>query len=291
VRASNLDVEILLEKDKRLVVEYDALIDAGIEAGSRVHRGVFRKLFEDELGDFIKSSEFRGYSLEQLVGLHAAVSHYLFYSNDPELALVIREISDEIETREETVPATHLEITYESLIEARLFSEAAEFASRYRGNFVPALIDWQPQSDLPTGPAVIDVIGGSGKPTLLARPVKINKGRGVIVEAEPRCEVSRQLAQYLESQSLFEQESHSSLWVVRQGATIPLEPILDWNNTSNIDYVISYEDEAWPSEFTFSLTPVVSFLKDGKLVHQIVGWRGQETVQELQVAFESLRSK
>lgn len=283
--------ENLEELDKHLQEEFRDLVIREARGQRRLQTDVFTQKFEELFGPYADPDVRSGLDSAELRLLHSAADATTFYTQDPGVAELLAAISDELEQEDESGDKSHLAETYEELIEARLYVLAADFAKRHKKTVVPESFELVSAKTRYRGPSVIEVGDNQGMKTLARKPAGIAEGPRIIAIMHHGCAFSKQAVEHIEAnEKLAGQFAGRTLWVMRQGATIPLDPIIEWNRNSElVDLVVSYKDSEWPEEILFTNTPVFYFLMDGEVVHRVMGWQGENTLSELAIGFEMLQ--
>jgi thioredoxin-related protein len=271
---------------------YQELLDRGREKSNRVPIVELREVFDEHYQDYL-DRDISGFSEAELLGLHDALGTLLFYAQDADMARLMANVSNAIERRFPQSTSGHLEKTFEYLVETRLFEQARDFAKLHNEKLdAEAFVVRDDIGKDLDGPSVFTVRAENGVATLSRKAIELDKGNWVIVESEPRCYFSRKFLEYLEAnKELREKFAGESLWLMRQGATVPLGPIVKWNEEADfVELTVSYNDDEWPREITLTATPTFSFVKEGKVIHQARGWLGEESLPELARGFELLEA-
>lgn len=268
--------------------EYNNLIDAGLERSERPESNKFISIFEKNFDKGSYGRNLREIPDKELASLFEGIYDLLFFSpGHEEKARLQAKIADELKNRKIMLTnpfiADYIAIAHKSLIEARLFVDANIFADKHKLNTKITLGNSNVNFENITRPRVLSVNKEKSIIQLKMSSVDLVDNYQIIVEMHPNCYFSREFAKALEDNKAMRLRfAGKTLWLVRQGGTIPVESIIEWNKEKKFSrLVVAYKNEEWPREVVFVGTPVFTFLQNGKVIYQVRGWNGNSTWNEL----------
>lgn len=272
---------------------YNDAIQAGIDRSERVEKEVFLDIFEEHLGEYLETDRLASLSDEELVAMFKGIYDLLFFSPGHEDKAVLHaDLAEELKSREIEIKdpfiRDYLSVAHKSLLEARLFEASNAFSERH-GLGVQIELDISPSSRVSDSeqPMVLEISDAEESPVISYKSVDLSSDFSVVIETNPQCHFTVEFIQALEENADMKSRfSEGVLWLVRQGDTLPIGRLLDWNDDTDIaDLVVSHDNDDWPREIAFVGSPVFTFFVDGEAVHQVRGWRGDETWSELEIGF------
>jgi len=159
---------------------------------------------------------------------------------------------------------------YSALYQAREFSELSKFFSEH------------PASGLPPPPYVSTISNSTDHSILKVSPDRnglvhthadIDKGSQILVIGHPLCHFTQNAAKAIDKNSslkrIFEKDS---VWVSPPDRNLDLSPFQDWNKKHpEFATSIGFAKTSWP-EVKVWQTPTFIFMKDGKVVDEVIGW-------------------
>lgn len=172
----------------------------------------------------------------------------------------------------------HPQSMLEAFVAARMLEDARRFAQATPslGVTLPAFRDAAGGSDGPMLWSVQD----QGR-TLVRRAADLGTPR-VVVVAHPLCGFSQAAAaQIARDEALRGRFAQQAIWVLPQTAMIDTAQVLAWEK-DHAPFSMAYVDRqrAWPMIDSWA-TPTFYFFKDGRVVHEVVGWPQEGRKAEL----------
>ena len=178
------------------------------------------------------------------------------------------------------------------------------YATLIRGRFFDRALPWQAKMN-PLAreqlPEIIDRSGSStGVPVWSPHPtravltrtrVPIRTGPSVVVSVSLGCGYSRSALQaILTLPELRRRLSGIALWLVPPEGMLRFPEYQRWNAANpGLELVLAHQMEDWPFIDTLR-TPSFYFLKDGKVVREIVGWPDRGMAKEIIMALDEIGS-
>ncbi|MCP1727481.1 Spy/CpxP family protein refolding chaperone [Natronospira proteinivora] len=215
-----------------------------------------------------------------------------FYMPDELSARLMKSVSKELQQRPSAPQSDgqhppmeqHEILSYYSLINARLFDEARNFADHM------GIDESQRRESLygirPGGGEALNLLRPGGSDSNVQFEVEslnLERGPMVIAAVDSGCHFSKEAMEYLD-------ENHHKIhdagvpvhWVTRQSNTgRALSRIHDWNqDAEHIKMRIAWRESDWPETIAFHTTPRFYFIEDGELESVMNGWVGEAPHEE-----------
>lgn len=217
----------------------------------------------------ISPASLKTYSTATLKLLLESLNNLSFYSRGAQPHLARQESVFEELLKRQSTTSGDVQDVFQRYLAARLFNRAKVFKVRFPNVAlwdVPAIIE---PNDMVDGlHRVYDI--SSDSRTATVRHLPVASGQKVLIAAINSCPVTAEALKYIESDKIFLQ----TLQVYGMILTIRFEPggVAYRNSiTTAARTYVAYSEADWP-DIDFSKSPTFYFLKDGKIMHQFVGW-------------------
>ncbi len=215
------------------------------------------------------ADKLQSYPAETLKLLLKSLNKASFYSYGAARYVSLQEkVFDELTLRR-LQTADDVERMFQKYLSARMFDKAEALKSRFPASnlwSIPRIVELnEPRSKLYK---VYDVSDDSQTATVRHLPVEA--GPKIVIAAFGACPVTSRALKYLETDKDLLRALQTNGAIV----TARFEPAgVAYLNSqfSAARLSIAYEIEDWPG-IDFSSSPTFYFLKDGKILHQFVGW-------------------
>jgi hypothetical protein len=272
--------------------------DEAIPTGVRAKRADLRPEFDGRFKPHLQAGPAHLSDLE-LAALYNALHTYMYYTQDPEYGEYLVLLSDEISRRNDAISPGHVEKTLRQLFSARMINQIKDFADKYPEkvghalNFqLDTLIDENDASD--QAPNIIYTQEREDGMIQLERAsLELNTGSWFVALIHPGCAFSLEALNYLRKNAyLLDGFDGTAVFVARQDGIIAdqsLNPI--FADESGIRVGVSYKDEDWPEYIQFFLSPMFYLIRDGRMIEEIMGWRGEETAAHIRELLASADKK
>lgn len=240
--------------------------------------------WQTELGPLVEQLE--PIDDETLKLIYRDTDAAVYYTHDPHIAATLPRISRELDSRDRDLDpmrgnptvGNHRQATYHALINARLFTQAADFKAD-QGEGVtpfPALVDAAALASMERvdGPALFKVEARGDAPALIASAADVGHGDWFIAVVHPWCGFSKAAMDVLDVDEEFRALlPENTVWFSGQGDTARIAPIVEWNRQSTvIDIALAYRNVDWVDLIDLSETPQFYLIRDGRVLRHIKGW-------------------
>jgi hypothetical protein len=214
------------------------------------------------------SAKLRTYPPETLELLLKSLDAASFYSyGAPRYVSLQGKVFDEAAKRHVETP-DDIQKMFQNYLSARMFDKAGSLRLRFPdANLwrVPEVVD---SSDKRQLYEVYDISNDSRTATVIHLPIEV--GARIVIAAKGGCPVTSRALRTIEKDKDMLRTLQSNGMVV----TMNFEPggVAYFNSTMTAARLyVAHELEDWPG-MDFSMSPTFYFLKNGKIVHQFVGW-------------------
>lgn len=241
--------------------------------------------FDSRFNRYIAPINLKETSDNTLIHLHKATRTLLFYTQDREKSLLLSRLSQEIMDRN-LEGALHQgqahrkplpQDTYNALIDARLVSEADQWASRYPEDTetIDARFEFQDSSNNGDASFIITIDTSNDTTALRREKIDLDDGKWIVGILHPNCRFSRKAMEALSTTETMRSltDNWDYLWLADQQDLTPIDTLADWNrNAEFFELSVPYQKKTWPRSVDFSETPVFYFIKDGEVINELRGW-------------------
>ncbi|HUA78740.1 MAG TPA: hypothetical protein VL997_00090 [Dyella sp.] len=169
---------------------------------------------------------------------------------------------------------------YGALFQARKFEEMTAFYTQHKSAQLPKPPLYFAKADVGQRHVVLDVSSTSN--TLTVRGDDIDHGSKILVISHPLCHFSQNAMRAIEANAelrrVFDQ---NSVWVSPPDRNLDLGPFQEWKkNHREAPISIALNQASWP-EVQIWQTPTFIFLREGKVVGEVIGWPVEGNVKAL----------
>lgn len=259
-KAAASDISAAGEAMKAIVTDPAEYKRERASGGSRIEKlfaGVRKELKEDRL---------RALDSASLEGLENVLRQVCLFRSDKVVASDYGRLFRELESRKLVTRENsgYLQLAY---IDARMFAEAAELATKY------------PQYDLNEIPEVVDVLPpGARRRVFEIDPVRsrltavsaaaADKSVAVVYVGSLYCNISRNAVDFISGNEKL--NALSKNFIALSSNFVPAQ-LAKWNREHQIRFGLPYAKEDWP-ELDLNSTPGIYILRDGKVLFHEGGW-------------------
>ncbi|MCR6700964.1 MAG: hypothetical protein NVV68_07375 [Dokdonella sp.] len=207
-----------------------------------------------------------------------------FYSKQPRHVDRMAALAGELVRRGIATPAQWRDL-FQGYVLVRQFDRAEQIRTAH-----PAVGAPVPSVDaLPAkiaGPSLWTVADGGRR--LVERRVDL-RDTSILVIADPGCSFTQWAARDLAQDAALSAALGSAQWIVPQTGDLDARAVAAWN-AEHPAFAMSYvvNEREWPMVATWE-TPTFVFLRDGAVVHEVVGWPKAGRKAELQTGLDALR--
>lgn len=243
--SKNIDKTTSLEKSRRIHAEYKRLFDTPkkVSIGSPIT--------DTDLEFAFRAAELTAFYTLDADDVRAAETAYI--------ALSDRGLAQE----------RHREDLYKTFVAARQFDKATDLATGH-----PTLSrQWLPPADTsePKGPTAWAL----SKPEMLAMrvPVETDRPALIVIVSHPDCSFSARAARDIAQDArLAPLLAHNAIWLMPQSAQFDFDRLARWQAVyPTMRSMITHKrsEFSWMRDWD---TPTFYFLKNGRVVHTVIGW-------------------
>lgn len=227
----------------------------------------------------VRAMDLGAVTLRDLRTMFMAAASADFYDTTDAHLSDMRRVLEELERRHEAA-AGEVNAFYSALFQGRKFDEMASFYAGHPEAGLSTPIRFHDAATAGDRHTVLDF--AASKNVVSLRKVDLHHGTHVLVIAHPLCHFSRNATAAIESQSALQQVfAKHSVWISPPDRNADLSPFYDWNKShSDMPISIAYGRAGWP-EVRIWQTPTFIFIKDGKVVSEVVGWPREGNMESL----------
>lgn len=201
-----------------------------------------------------------------------------FYAPADDHLADMRRVVAELERRKEA-SGDEMHTYYAALFQSRKFDAMAAYHLAHPTLEPP--IAYRGEAIADPRHAVLEVPASRG--FVVGKTVDLAKGVRILVIAHPLCHFTRGAIADIESRPALERifAAHS-VWVSPADRDIDMSPFQAWNEAhARTPIALAYAAAGWP-EVRIWQTPTFFFLRDGKVVGEVVGWPKEGNVESLE---------
>jgi hypothetical protein len=169
----------------------------------------------------------------------------------------------------------------------RAFDQARKFSIQHPELGLPEIPGFEDSPTI-TAPSVISIEQRKGVTKFVRKPVNFNKSTQIVVISGAQCKFSRAAIASIEADPDFKRQLSGTLWVTPPEDLIEYRAIAQWN----LEHVGTQLQVAFSQKefehLDMSQTPTFYFMRNGKIVNKLVGWRSNERLGELKSYVQEL---
>jgi hypothetical protein len=178
---------------------------------------------------------------------------------------------------------------YKAYVRHRAFDDAYVFARLHPGLDVPTLPKLK-DAVVGTGPSVISIERDEST-SLRVRPVRLDEMAQIVVVSSAMCKFSQAAIEDIEGDAELARVLSDALWIAPPDDFLEYDAIMRWNSLhENAQMAVAYSQKEF-IKLDMSQTPVFYFMKDGKVINRLVGWRSKENLAELAAYVRDLKER
>lgn len=279
-------IALAYDEFRRRMAEADArrFSRNGDRLSELAYQSAIERAFESAFGALPAPDALSDGDLELV---HQAVGMTAFYGENPRLARLQVELSDELASRG-LARDDDIEDAYLSLLKAKLFDVANDFARAHPPALaqpLPRLIDFDPATD--AGPSVWAV--PTDERVLRRKSLALDEGIQIVAIVGLGCHFSQDAMFAIRTDPRLKRALATRVtWLNAPLGWTDFDEIQAWNREHpDQPMVIAYSKQDWPM-FRHWGTPTFHFFRNGKWLREVVGWNGEQGRRQLLAELDKL---
>lgn len=206
------------------------------------------------------------------------------YTQSTESATDIASIVLELERRN-LATQKDVMLAFEALFAARMLQESKAWANAFVKHDLPRPVSSEVHSK--QGPTEWKVLPGSEE--LIRQDATVPARNYVLIVGHPGCHFSNNAYAALSSDETVATALQGRVkWLVPQERNYNIGLVRDWNlKHPDAKMTIAYKRSEWPIVDTWG-TPAFYFIRDGRVVHKVVGWPKEGRIAEIRAGLAEI---
>lgn len=257
-------------------------VQEAIEEGRRVESAALSDKYIDLYRSVVSERELRELSQATIEQLYSSGFYALDLSLERRVAESFRGVAREMKRREQTFrhsAANHIlndpdrAILYSYYV-LRETNSAARWIERNDMDAVPWSVESEPGSKRVETRRLWSPKPTSSRIRMEVEDIPVEQNRLLIAIVHPHCAPSRRAMNYYESlSSNRSSEALDIVWAIAQRESVPIEPIIRWNDSHDETKMKLLVDmDEWPEDMGDLQTPAFYRIDGHEVTGRVVGW-------------------